>query len=139
MKIWIRGTFNNTRTAVGFAENRLLFHNIPDVVSPGFTKQKVTLVASYWFGVEDVGDIWTMRLAVVHESFPTLTESTPGDGDNSVRGMYPFSKGPVAYQPRGLISVPPDTKLWLTTIKKVGSAASTLQGYYSLLFNITGI
>ncbi len=139
MKLWIRGSFNNTLTSVGLGENRELYHNSPDVTSPVITKQKATLVAAYWFAIEDVGDVWNIRLMVVHENFATPTVSIPGNSDDMIRGMYPFSKGPLIYSPKAGISVPPDHKLFMQTVKSVGGTSSTLQGWYNLLFVITGV
>lgn len=132
-KFWIGSVTSGTQTSAGLHQNIEIYHNNSGQTS---TDQKfdVTVVDRRVMAISDNEDIWEMRWVVVHESFPTLTASLPADNDDKVHGIYPWAKGPVYFNPRAKLSVPPDHKLFLQVNKSLATVSSTYGMQYRVLF-----
>ncbi len=135
--VWVRGPFSHLSiTSVGSVVNNELYHNIIDAVSEPLHRQKVTVVATYLMMVVDTEDIFTVRLAVVNEDHPAITLSNVSLADPAWKGIYPVAKGPVYVSPRRKIDIPWGSKLFLTTVKEVGTVSSSLHVFINILLNI---
>ena len=133
-RIWIRGNTGATLTSTGLGTNVSIYSNGRTITGQLTLSQKVTVIATFLMAIEDVGDLWSMRLMVVEESV-TPTATTPELEDIRMKGVYPLSKGPVYFAPRRLISVPTEHELFLQLTKEAGGTSSTVRCYYNILLN----
>ncbi len=139
VKRWVRQSEASTaNSATGLVANFEIWHNDPQLVSTEgpVSKQLVTVVANFLMAITTTEDIFSLRYVVAHEDFPTLTIVKPQNFDAMTRGMYPFAKGPVYFNPRAGIDIPPNHKLWLQLEKQTGAASSDVAFMYNLLLNI---
>ncbi len=132
-KFWVKDTQSATRTGVGLDVNVEIYHN-NSAHSSTTRKFTATVVDRHVMCISDTDDVFEMRWLVLHESFPTPTTATPDDQDESVRGIFPWARGPVFFNPRAKISVPPDHKLYLQVNKTIGSTSSTYALQSRVLF-----
>ncbi len=129
---WVRDGVTNTQSAAGSIQNSEIFHN--NSASAGTTQKfMATVVANFLYCHSDGDDTWYARYVVVHESFPTLSLSVPAVEDDKTRGLYPFAKGPVYFNPRAAINIPADHKLFLQLVKKDGSTSATARLFWNTL------
>ncbi len=135
--LWVRGSIVNTISTAGIGSTvKEIYNNQKDTVTTLVLVQKVTVVATYLHCITDTDDTHSVRLIVLPEQdVPTAGFPTLDDGE--VKGVYPFSRGPVLYNPKRLIDVPTEYKLFLTTYKEDGSTASISRVFYNVLLNLS--
>ncbi len=135
--LWVRGSIVNTISTAGIGGTvKKAYANQLDTVTTLVLKQKVTVVATYLHCITDTDDTHSVRILVVDES-DTPTASFPAVDDEFVKGVYPFSRGPVLYAPKRLIDVPTEKDLYITVYKEDGSAQSVSRVYYNVLLNLS--
>ncbi len=136
-RFWTGGTVTGTvSTSTTLDSNTLIYHNNSGLTTTT-KKFDVTAVARHLCVISDTDDLWIARYIVVHESFPTLTVGSPGDSDDKVRGIFPWARGPVYFNPGAKISIPSDHKLFLQIAKRQGTTTSIFQCVHRTLL-VTG-
>ena len=134
-KIWIRTQGQQTETAAStLSLVKSIYQNSRSVTGNITLVQKATVVATYLFGVTDTDDTWSMTL-IVDDETTTITLTAPETVDPQVKGMYIFSRGPLLYQPKRLISIPVESELSVRINKEVGGATSVLKWHMGFLLN----
>ncbi len=134
--LWVRNKIETSQSASGLVSNTLVYSNQIEGTASR-RKDKVTVVSHYLWGVTNTVEGFSLRPVVVHEDFPTLSVSIPPIDDDKTKGMYLFAQGPVMYNPRRLISIPPEHIMYLQLVKEFGSAASVINIFYGFLLQIT--
>lgn len=126
---WVRKAGSQSTTAnQAIQANELVYQNSRTVTGNITLVQKVTVVATYLWAITDTDDSWSFTLLVTDEGV-TPTYGVPEVSDPEVKGQFMFARGPVLYQPRRLISVPTESKLWVRINKEEGAGVLSRINY----------
>ncbi len=131
---WLTGEQAGTTTSVGLVDSTSVYSNGRTVTGQITLVQKAVVVATHLFGLTDKPELFRIRLAVVEEAV-TPTAGEPEDQDKRIKGLYPFSMGPVYFSPRRKIEIPSEHELFIITEKLQGGTAVVSRVHWRFLLH----